>query len=157
MLTLGIRRAALAEEAALDPLALAPLERFCAGVNAAAASARALPFEMRLLRQREFEPWRPADVLGLGKLLAFGLATNWERELLRSDMIRALGPELAAKLDPTYPVDSPIVTQEPWSGDGLAVGRADRRGAPLDGPGHRGERLQQLGRLRQPQRRPARR
>ena len=121
MLTLGIRRAALAEESALDPRAQAPLERFCAGVNAAAASARALPFEMRLLRQREFEPWRPADVLALGKLLSFGLATNWERELLRSDMVRALGPELAARLDPSYPVDSPIVTQEPWSGNGLAL------------------------------------
>jgi penicillin amidase len=120
MLTLGIRRAAEREEAALDPQVRAVLDRFCAGVNAAAGSARALPFEMQLLRQREFEPWRPADVLSLGKLLAFGLATNWERELMRSDMLRALGPELTARLDPTYPVDSPIATQQPWSGDGLA-------------------------------------
>ncbi len=121
MLTLGIRRAALAEESTLDPDAGGPLGRFCAGVNAAVASARALPFEMRLLRQRSFEPWRPADVLALGKLLAFGLATNWERELMRSDMIRALGPERAARLDPTYPADNPIVTQRAWSGDGLGL------------------------------------
>jgi penicillin amidase len=121
MLTLGIRRAAEREEAALDPEVRAPLERFCEGVNAAVASARALPFEMQLLRQREFDPWRPADVLGLGKLLAFGLATNWERELMRSDLVRALGPERAAKLDPSYPVDNPIVTREPWSGDGFAL------------------------------------
>jgi penicillin G amidase len=120
MLTLGICRAAEREEAALDPALRAVLERFCAGVNAAAAEARALPFEMQLLRQRDFEPWRPRDILSLGKLLAFGLATNWERELLRSDMVRALGPELAAKLDPTYPVGNPIGNQEPWSGDGLA-------------------------------------
>jgi penicillin amidase len=120
MRTLGIRRAALAEESALDPNARAVLERFCEGVNAAAASARALPFEMRLLRQREFEPWRPADILSLGKLLAFGLATNWERELLRSDLVRALGPELAAKLDPSYPVGNPTAIQQPWSGDGTA-------------------------------------
>ena len=121
MLTLGIRRAAEREEAALDPALRALVDRFCAGVNAAAASARALPFEMQLLRQREFEPWRPADILGLGKLLAFGLATNWESELMRADMVRALGPELAARLDPTYPVGNPIATQEAWSGDGQAA------------------------------------
>src|SRR5690606_17001613 len=68
-----------------------------------------------------FEPWSPVDILTLGKLLAFGLATNWERELLRADMVRALGPELTARLDPSYPLDNPLVTQEAWSGDGLAI------------------------------------
>ncbi|HET8862551.1 MAG TPA: penicillin acylase family protein [Solirubrobacterales bacterium] len=120
MRTLGMRRTAECEAANLDPELLALLERFCEGVNAAAASARALPFEMQLLRL-DFEPWRPVDILGLGKLLAFGLSTNWEKELLRADMTRELGPELAAKLDPGYPADNPLVTQEPWSGDGLGL------------------------------------
>jgi penicillin G amidase len=120
MRTLGIRRVAEREEAALAPELRAPLERFCEGVNAAAASATALPFEMQLLRLR-WKPWRPVDILSLGKLLAFGLSTNWERELLRADMLRALGPELSARLDPTYPADNPVVTQEAWSGDGLAI------------------------------------
>lgn len=118
--TLGVRRIAEREEAALDPRLRALLERFCAGVNAAAAEARARPFEMQLLRLR-FEPWRPVDILSLGKLLAFGLSTNWERELLRADMVRALGPELTARLDPTYPADNPVVNQEAWSGDGLSL------------------------------------
>ena len=120
MRTLGMRRAAEREAAALDPALGAVLERFCEGVNAAAASARALPFEMQLLRLG-FEPWRPVDILSLGKLLSFGLSTNWERELLRSDMARALGPELAAKLDPGYPAANPVITQEPWSGEGLGL------------------------------------
>ena len=120
MRTLGIRRVAEREAAALDPALRALLERFCEGVNAAAAAAPALPFEMQLLRL-DFKPWRPVDILSLGKLLAFGLSTNWERELLRADMLRALGPELTARLDPTYPADNPIVTQEAWSGDGLAI------------------------------------
>jgi penicillin amidase len=120
MRTLGMRRTAEREAAALDSELLALLERFCEGVNAAAADAKAPPFEMQLLRL-EFEPWRPADILGLGKLLAFGLSTNWEKELLRADMTRELGPELAAKLDPGYPADNPVVTQEPWSGDGLGL------------------------------------
>jgi penicillin amidase len=120
MRTLGIRRAAEREVGALEPELLALLERFCAGVNAGAGSARALPFEMQLLGLG-FDPWHPADILSLGKLLAFGLSTNWEKELLRADMTRALGPELAARLDPGYPADNPVVTQEPWSGDGLAL------------------------------------
>jgi penicillin amidase len=120
MRTLGIRRTAEHEAATLEPELLAVLERFCEGVNAAAASAKAMPFEMQLLRL-EWKPWRPVDILSLGKLLAFGLSTNWERELLRADMLRALGPELAAKLDPAYPADNPIVNQEAWSGDGLGI------------------------------------
>jgi penicillin G amidase len=120
MRTLGMRRTAEREAAALDPQLRALLERFCEGVNASAASARALPFEMQLLRL-DFEPWRPADILGLGKLLAFGLSTNWEKELLRADMTRELGPELAARLDPGYPAANPVVTQEAWSGDGLGL------------------------------------
>jgi penicillin amidase len=118
--TLGIRRAAEREAAALGPVLRERLERFCEGVNAAADSAKALPFELQLLKL-EFAPWRPVDILSLGKLLAFGLSTNWERELLRADMVRTLGPELTAKLDPGYPADNPVVSQEPWSGDGLAV------------------------------------
>jgi penicillin amidase len=118
--TLGIRRAAEREAAALDPVLRERLERFCEGVNAAADSAKAPPFELRLLKL-EFAPWHPVDILSLGKLLAFGLSTNWERELLRADMVRTLGPELTAKLDPGYPADNPVVNQEPWSGDGLAV------------------------------------
>jgi len=119
-LTLGIRRVAEAEVATLDPVLLAQLERFCAGVNAAAAEAKARPFEMRLLGL-QWHPWSPVDILSLGKLLAFGLSTNWERELVRADMLRELGPELTARLDPTYPADNPVVTQEAWSGDGLSI------------------------------------
>lgn len=119
-LTLGIRRVAEAEAATLDPDLLAQLERFCAGVNAAAAEAKARPFEMKLLGLK-WQPWTPVDILSLGKLLAFGLSTNWERELVRADMLRELGPELTARLDPTYPAGNPVVTQEAWSGDGLSI------------------------------------
>lgn len=120
MRTFAIRRIARREETELDPGLRALLERFCAGVNRAAADARALPFELQVLRQ-DFEPWTPVDILSLGKLLAFGLSTNWERELLRSDMVRELGPELAARLDPVYPTDNPVVDQTAFSGEGLPL------------------------------------
>ena len=122
MRTLGLRRTAELEAASLEPAVRDPLEAMCAGVNAAAAAGRALPAEFQLLR-KGFEPWRPADALAVTKLLSFGLASNWERELLRAEMTRELGPELAARLDPGYPRGNPVVLTpgEPWSGDGLAL------------------------------------
>jgi penicillin G amidase len=121
MRTLGLRRAALAEVEGLDQEVRASLEAYCAGVNAAARD-RALPVEFQLLRQR-FVPFTPADALAMAKLLSFGLSTNWERELLRAEMTRELGSELAARLDPGYPAGNPVVLTPGagWSGDGLEL------------------------------------
>ena len=71
----------------------------------------------------KWEPWQAADSLTVAKLLAFGLSTNWERELLRAEMARSLGEDLAARLDPSYPQGHPVVLTpgEAHSGDGLAV------------------------------------
>ena len=67
-------------------------------------------------------------MLAGGKLLSFGLSTNWERELLRADLVRELGEERAAKIDPTYPKGNPVVLHpgQGFDGDGLRSGRADR-------------------------------
>ena len=122
MRTLGLRRLALREEAELDADLRPLLDAYCAGLNEAARRASALPAEFQLLRL-DFEPWRPADMLAGGKLLSFGLSTNWERELLRADLVRELGEERAAKIDPTYPKGNPIVLRpgEGFDGDGLRL------------------------------------
>src|SRR6266480_5307764 len=122
MRTLGLRRVALQEEAELQPDLRFLLDAYCAGLNEAARIASAPPAEFQLLRL-EFEPWRPADMLAGGKLLSFGLSTNWERELLRADLVRELGEERAAKIDPTYPKGNPVVLRpgEGFNGDGLAL------------------------------------
>jgi penicillin G amidase len=122
MRTLGLRRIAEGEAAALEPGLRAELDAYCAGVNSAVEAAPAPPVEFQLLRF-EFEPWRPADMLAALKLLAFGLSTNWERELLRAEMARELGPELAARLDPLYPRGHPVVTAPggAYGGDGLGL------------------------------------
>jgi penicillin amidase len=119
--TLGLRRAAETEVAGSDPKVRAGLEAFCAGVNAAAGD-RPLPAELQILRQG-FEPFIPADALTITKLLSYGLSTNWERELLRAEMTRELGPELTARLDPGYPRGNPVVVTPgaEWSGDGLEL------------------------------------
>src|SRR5436190_15065591 len=121
MRTLGLRRAAEREAAALDQGLRSELDAFCAGVNAAATD-RPLPAEFQLLRT-DFEPFAPADPLTLAKLLSFGLSTNWERELLRAEMTRELGAELAARLDPGYPRGNPVILTpgQAWTGDGLGL------------------------------------
>src|SRR5918996_1846480 len=122
MPTLGLRPIAAREAAELAPELRCDLDAYCAGVNAAAQAAKAPPAEFQLLRC-EFAPWEPADMLAALKLLAFGLSTNWERELLRAEMIRELGPELAARLDPPYPRGHPVIVAPggAFSGDGLAL------------------------------------
>jgi penicillin G amidase len=121
MRTLGLRRVAQSEVAVLDPEPRSWLEAFCAGVNAGAED-RTLPAEFQLLRQ-SFVPFTPVDALAMSKLLSFGLSTNWERELLRAEMTRELGPERAARLDPGYPPGNPVVLTPGigWSGDGLEL------------------------------------
>lgn len=120
--TLGFRDAAEREEAELEPGLRTELDAYSAGVNAAVASLRALPSEFQILRIG-FDPWRPADMLTAIKLLAFGLSTNWERELLRADMARELGTELTALLDPVYPRGNPVAVRpgRGFEGDGMAL------------------------------------
>ena len=119
LLTLGIARAAEAEVDGLEPEVREALDAMAAGINAAAEAAAAPPLELQLLRT-DFEPWRAADSLAAHKLLSFGLSSNWERELLRAEMARELGPDLAARLDPAYPEGNPIVLVP--GGPGSTVG-----------------------------------
>jgi len=122
MRTLGLRRVALREEAELADDLRRFLDAYCTGLNEAVRTAAAAPPEFQLLRL-DWEPWRPADMLAGGKLLSFGLSTNWERELLRADLVRELGEERAAKIDPTYPKGNPVVLTpgRGFDGDGLRL------------------------------------
>jgi penicillin amidase len=120
--TLGLRRQAEREVAGMDPGLRLHLDAYCAGVGAAVETAPALPAEFQILRF-DFEPWTPVDMLTVVKLLAFGLSSNWERELLRAEMARELGPERAARLDPGYPEGNPVVVRpgEPYVRDGAGL------------------------------------
>ena len=61
MRTLGLHRIGAREAGELDPETRAIFDAHCAGVNAAAGAAKALPAEFQILR-RDWEPWRPADL-----------------------------------------------------------------------------------------------
>jgi penicillin amidase len=134
MRTFGFARIAEREVVDLASGLRSELEAYCAGVNSQVHEAGALPVEFQLLRI-DFEEWRPDDMLSALKLLTFGLSTNWEQELLRFEMIRALGPELTERLDPLYPAANPAITAPggEWSGDG--IGLAEQIGVVRDALG----------------------
>ena len=107
MRVLGLYRAAEAEIPSLSPDVNRAFEAYAAGVNAFLASRRgALPPEFLLLRFSP-EPWREADSLVWGKLIALQLDGNYRGELLRARMARAIPPADMAFLYPEYPKDAP--------------------------------------------------
>lgn len=83
-----------------DPETKAMTEAFAAGVNAYITEGH-LPAEYQVLACTP-EPWRPIDGCAWGAVLAWGLSVNWQTELLRLQLITALGPEKAADLMPAY-------------------------------------------------------
>jgi penicillin amidase len=109
MRTIGMRRVAEREEREISSLLRTFLDAYAAGINAAIDSAGALPVEFQLVRLAP-EPWTAVDLLAASKLMAFGLSTNWELELLRAHLVREAGPERTARLEPQYPRANPIGT-----------------------------------------------
>lgn len=105
---LGLIRVAREEALRASAEVRGMLDAYAAGVNRGIDSARRLPIEFRLLKLSP-DPWEPAHSIGVVKLLALGLSTNWDAEQQRLDVLRALGPERAAQLDPAYPEANPTI------------------------------------------------
>lgn len=104
---LGLRHAAVVEWEAMSSPARAYLTAYTTGVNAAINSLGVLPVEFQLLAY-EPEPWSELDCLAYAKFMAWNLGFNWDGELIRSAVVRRVGPELAARLDATYPARHPL-------------------------------------------------
>ncbi len=94
----GWTRAIQAQVNGADALVLETMEAYSAGVNAYIES-QPLPPEFALLRY-EPGPWGLADTAAIGAVLAWGLSVNWESELLRLQLLQALGPEKAFDMAP---------------------------------------------------------
>ena len=108
MRTLGLRRAGLREAAEVDQELRADLQAMAAGVNAAAEVAPAPPSSCSCCGSSSGRgpppiPWPCRSSCRSDS------RPIWEREFLRADLAREVGPELAAKLDPSYPPDNPLV------------------------------------------------
>jgi penicillin amidase len=116
--TLGWRRVAEMEAGSLEGESKALLEAYAAGVNAFIDSHRGgLPLEFTVLGF-EPEPWTPADSISWAKVMAWDLGGNWEAELLRAQLIEAVGEEKAAELSPPYPDDAPLIVPPEVGGYG---------------------------------------
>ncbi|MFN2451744.1 MAG: penicillin acylase family protein [Candidatus Dormibacteria bacterium] len=108
---LGLMRVAEREAASTTGESRAVLDAYARGVNAGISSARSLPTEFRLTRLRP-EPWRPADSLAAAKLLNLALACNWDMEWQRFQLLRAIGPDRAARLNLVYAESNPTILSE---------------------------------------------
>ena len=112
MRVLGLYRAAEAEIPFLSAGMNRALEAYAAGVNAFLRSRRgALPPEFLLLGFAP-EPWRPADSLVWGKLMAVLVGGNYRGELLRARMARTISAADLAFLYPEYPQRAPTTLAE---------------------------------------------
>lgn len=90
MRVLGVYRLAEAGYAGLDPDIRADIDAYTAGVNDYLTHPAApLPLEFQLLHVTP-EPWRPADSLVWGKLMALQLSENYREEALRALLVGTL-------------------------------------------------------------------
>jgi penicillin amidase len=87
--TLGLYRLAEQTVTALPEEVSAALGAYAGGVNAYLDTHDgALPIEFQVLRYQP-EPWRPADSLVWGRLIAMRLGGDWHAELVRAKLARA--------------------------------------------------------------------
>lgn len=108
MRTLGVYRRAEAVYEDMPPDVRRAFDSYAAGVNAwMETRAEALPIEFQLLRHAP-EPWRPADSIVWGKLMALQLSGNMYDELFRARALQSLSPEQVQDLFPTDPPGAPV-------------------------------------------------
>lgn len=100
MRTLGLRRRAEADMAAMDPDAKAMFEAYARGVNAwIALRGRFAAPEFIALGAPE--PWTPVDSMLWGKTMALYLSSNWRQELMRAAMLQTMPPDRVRTLWPS--------------------------------------------------------
>ena len=104
--TVGFGRAARSAWDGMPEAAKAQVNAYVAGVNAFITTHHGsrLPPEFTLLRF-EPEPWSGVDVIVWVKMMAWDLSANYSFELLRDDLVRAVGMERMHQLMPPYPVE----------------------------------------------------
>lgn len=109
---LGVKRAAAAQWARLEPRARAHLSAYSAGINAfVQQEMKARPPEFVILGLQA-ERWTPEDSLAWLIMMAWDLGGNWNNELQRMRLSLRLPVERINELMPPYPGDKPLVTAD---------------------------------------------
>lgn len=114
--TLGLRRAAEAEWATMEPEAKELLQAYADGVNGFLAANRGrLPIEFTVLG---FDPpeWTPVDSLAYGYMTSLNLAGNYRLEFLRARLIAEIGAEKTRDLLPPYDPSKPLIIPDEAQG-----------------------------------------
>src|SRR4051812_957998 len=121
--TVGFGRAARTAWASTPDWARQQVNAYVAGVNAFITThhGAGLPPEFTLLRF-EPEPWTPEDVVVWVKMMAWDLSGNYSFELLRRDLVKAVGEERMAQLMPAYAVDGLSILTGSGGSDGSGPG-----------------------------------
>ena len=129
--TLGMGRAARSAWNALPADAKDAVNSYVAGVNAFISThhGRQLPLEFTVLRF-EPEPWSGPDVLAWVKMMAWDLSKNYSIELLRRDLLLAVGADRTADLLPPYPAGGLTILERPRHAVDEADGAAALSGPP---------------------------
>ena len=106
------------------------IQAYTAGVNAFIENPDTrLPIEFSLLRHRP-EPWRPEDSTSFARLIMWKLSHAWYGEIIRAQLIEAVGEEHAAELEIHYPPGHPVTLPK-----GIEFNRLDPDGMPYRAPG----------------------
>jgi penicillin amidase len=106
---LGFGRAARENWDATDGETRAAMQAYARGVNAfIAGNPGKWGLEFTILGIKP-ESWSPVDSLVWSKMMAWGLSTNWDSELINAALVEKLGPERAARLHAEYPKGNPFV------------------------------------------------
>ncbi len=101
--TLALYDYAEANLEALSPEARRALDSYTAGVNAY-LETRSGPLPIGFsLTGHEPEPWRPADSIAWGRLMALYLSGNYKEELLRARLLGILPEAKVRQLFPAWP------------------------------------------------------
>ncbi|MDQ3643612.1 MAG: penicillin acylase family protein, partial [Actinomycetota bacterium] len=126
---IGWHRSAQGQLAVLGDSERAVIEAFAAGVTQGArrGSSR-LAHEFTLLRSGP-TPYEAADVLGISKLMAFVLSSNWDVELARLAILSRDGPAALACVDPAYEQWAGLFSPEPAGATAALHRLADEIGA----------------------------
>ena len=68
---------------------------------------RKLPVEFTLLNHQP-EPWKPEDSTAFSRVMIWQLSHAWYSEIIRAQIIQAVGEDRATELEINYPLNNPI-------------------------------------------------
>jgi penicillin amidase len=85
---------------------------YAEGVNAFInAKDRKLPVEFSLIRHQP-EPWQPVDSTAFMRVMIWQLSHAWYGEVVRAQVIQAVGEKAAAELEIDYPAENPLTLSD---------------------------------------------